>query len=113
MGALIGLLYCLLERRFAVGTFKALNGPLKGKEYIVNQRRVSIGADGGRDIVLRGYRDVAGHHASVKVERGGKLLIERKDGPLVVNEKEVPRVRLELDDDVKIGSAKFLYGYFG
>lgn len=113
MGALIGTLYCLLERRFAVGTLKALNGPLKGKEYIVNQRRLSIGSDGGRDIVLRGYRDVAGLHAQVKVERGGKLLIERKDGALVVNEKDVQSARLELDDVIKIGSAKFLYGYFG
>lgn len=113
MGGLIGLLYCLLERRFAVGTFKALNGPLKGKEYIVNQRRLTIGADGGRDIALRGYRDVAPLHASVKVERGGKLLIERGEGALVVNEKDVQSARLELDDVVKIGSAKFLYGYFG
>jgi CDP-diglyceride synthetase len=113
MAGLIGLLYCILERRFAVGSFKALNGPLKGKEYIVNQRRLSLGSDGGRDIVLRGYRDVAPLHAQVKVERGGKLLIERKDGALVVNEKELPSARLELDDVVKIGSAKFLYGYFG
>jgi hypothetical protein len=113
MGGLIGLFYCLLERRFAVGTLKALNGPLKGKEYIVNQRRLTIGSDGGRDIVLRGYRDVAPLHAAVKVERGGKLLIERGEGVLVVNEKDVKSARLELDDVVKIGSAKFLYGYFG
>jgi CDP-diglyceride synthetase len=113
MAGLIGSLYCLLERRFAVGTFKALNGPLKGKEFIVNQRRISIGSDSGRDIALRGYRDVAPLHALIKVERGGKLLIEKKDGPLVVNDKDVPSARLELDDVIKIGSAKFLYGYFG
>jgi CDP-diglyceride synthetase len=113
MGALIGIFYALLEKRFAAGTFKALNGPLKGKEYLVNQRRISIGSSESRDIVLKGYRDIASAHAVVKVERGGKIVIEKKDGKVVVNDKEVDRAELELDDVIKIGSAKFLYGYFG
>jgi len=50
---------------------------------------------------------------SIKAEGGGRVSIEKKDGKVIVNEKEVDRARLELDDVIKIGSAKFLYGYFG
>jgi hypothetical protein len=113
MGGLIGLLYSLLEKRFAAGTFKALNGPLKGKEFLVSQRRISIGGEGSLDIALKGYREVLPLHAAVKVERGGKIFIEKLEGKVLVNDREVSRAQLELDDVIKIGSAKFLYGYFG
>jgi hypothetical protein len=113
MGGLISLLYSLLEKRFAAGTFKALNGPLKGKEYLVNQRRISIGRTERLDIVLKGYKDVAPVHALVRAERGGKLTIEKKEGKVLVNDREIDRAPLELDDVIKLGSAKFLYGYFG
>jgi hypothetical protein len=113
MGGLISLLYSLLERRFAAGSFKALNGPLKGKEYLMNQRRISIGKAERLDIVLKGYQDVSPLHALIRAEGGGKIAIEKKEGAVLVNEKEIDRVGLELDDVIKIGSAKFLYGYFG
>jgi hypothetical protein len=113
MGGLISFLYSLLEKRFAAGTFKALNGPLKGKEYLMNQRRISIGRTESLDIVLKGYQNVAPLHALIKAEGGGKVTIEKKDGKVIVNEREIDRARLELDDVIKIGSAKFLYGYFG
>jgi hypothetical protein len=68
MGGLISFLYSLLEKRFAAGTFKALNGPLKGKEYLMNQRRISIGRTESLDIVLKGYQNVAPLHALIKAE---------------------------------------------
>jgi hypothetical protein len=113
LSGLIGLFYSLLEKRFAAGTFKVLNGPLKGKEYLMNQRRISMGSSDRLDLVLKGYRDIAPCHAAIKAEGGGRVSIEKKDGKVIVNEKEVDRARLELDDVIKIGSAKFLYGYFG
>lgn len=113
MGGLISLFYSLLERRFAAGSFKALNGPLKGKEYLMNQKRILIGKKDHLDIVLKGYQDIAQLHALIKAEGGGKIAIEKKEGKVLVNEKEIDRVTLELDDVIKIGSAKFLYGYFG
>lgn len=113
MGGLISLLYSLLEKRFAAGSFKALNGPLKGKEYLMNQRRISIGRTERLDIVLKGYQGIAPLHAVVKAEGGGKVAIEKKEGHVLVNDQEIDRVTLELDDVIMIGSAKFLYGYFG
>jgi hypothetical protein len=113
MGGLISLFYSLLEKRFAAGTFKALNGPLKGKEYLMNQRRIAIGAADRLDLVLKGYQGITPLHALIRSERGGRITIEKKGGKVLVNEREVDRAPLELDDVIKIGSAKFLYGYFG
>ena len=112
MGGLISLFYSLLERRFAAGSFKALNGPLKGKEFLVNQRRLTIGSKGNEAIVLKGYRDIAGMHASIKVAHG-ELAISSRGGKVLVNETSVETVNLKLDDVIQIGSAKILYGYFG
>jgi hypothetical protein len=112
LGCLIALLYSLLERRFAVGSLKALNGPLKGKEFLVNQRKLSLGTDAQCDIVLKGYREVGTRHALLKAKRG-ELFIAKGDAPLKVNDKDASEQRLKLDDVIQLGSAKFLYGYFG
>jgi len=112
MGGLIALLYSLLEKQFAQGTLKVLNGPLKGKEFLVNQRRLTIGSKGSEAIVLKGYRDIVGTHAAIKVSHGD-LAISSRGGKVLVNETAVETVKLKLDDVIQIGSAKILYGYFG
>ncbi len=112
LGGLIALLYSLLERRFAIGSLKALNGPLKGKEFLVNQRKLSMGADGACDIVLSGYRGIGQRHALLKAKRG-ELYLSKTDGSVLINDKESGEQKLKLDDVIQLGSAKFLYGYFG
>jgi hypothetical protein len=112
LGGLIGLLYSLLERRFAVGSLKALNGPLKGKEFLINQRALVLGAGPECDIRLQGYREVAERHAALRAKRG-ELRLKRADGRVLLNDKEAMEEKLRLDDVIQIGSAKFLYGYFG
>ncbi len=112
LGGLISVLYSFLERRFAAGSLKALNGPLKGKEFLVSQRRMRIGADPSSDIVVSGYRNVAPNHASLRAKRG-ELSVKREGAAVIVNDKEASDQQLKLDDVIQIGSAKFLYGYFG
>jgi len=112
LGGLIAILYSLLEKRFAVGSLKALNGPLKGKEFLINQRKLVLGKDGQCDILLSGYRDVGDKHAELKSKRG-ELLLNKGQGKVLVNDKEVIEQKLKLDDVIQLGSAKFLYGYFG
>lgn len=112
LGGLIAILYSLLERRFATGSLKALNGPLKGKEFLVNQRKLTLGKDGHSDILLSGYRDVGERHALLRA-KGGELAISKSEGKVLVNDKEVIEQKLKLDDVIQLGSAKFLYGYFG
>jgi hypothetical protein len=112
LGGLIAILYSFLEKRFAVGSLKALNGPLKGKEFLINQRKLSLGKDGHCDILLSGYRDVGDKHAELKSKRG-ELVLNKGQGKVLVNDKEVIEQKLKLDDVIQLGSAKFLYGYFG
>lgn len=112
LGGLIAILYSLLEKRFAVGSLKALNGPLKGKEFLINQRTLVLGKDGQCDILLSGYRDVGDKHAELKSKRG-ELVLNKGQGKVLVNDKEVIEQKLKLDDVIQLGSAKFLYGYFG
>lgn len=112
MGSLISLFYALLEKRFATGSLKALNGPLKGKDFLICQRRLRLGQDKNCDIVIEGYREVEALHAELLARRG-ELEIERKAKSLRVNDKEVSKQVLKLDDVIQLGSAKFLYGYFG
>lgn len=112
MGGLIAVFYALLERRFAVGSLKVLNGPLKGKEFLVNQRRLRLGSDSACDIVLAGYRDVAAHHGELIVKKG-ELVLRRGERVVIVNDRETAGQTLKLDDVIKLGSATFLYGYFG
>jgi hypothetical protein len=112
LGGLIAILYSLLEKRFAVGSLKALNGPLKGKEFLINQRTLVLGKDGQCDILLSGYRDVGDKHAELKSKRG-ELVLNKDQGKVLVNDKEVIEQKLKLDDVIQLGSAKFLYGYFG
>ena len=112
MGGLVAVFYALLERRFAAGSLKVLNGPLKGKEFLVNQRRLRLGSDKTCDIVLAGYRDVAAHHGELLVKKG-ELIIRRGERVVIVNDSETAGQTLKLDDVIKLGSATFLYGYFG
>ena len=112
MGGLIAFLYSFLEKRFAQGSLKVLNGPVKGKEFLINQRKLSLGSASRNDILLKGYRDIVPVHAAVKVERG-EIILYSRGGKVLVNEAAVEKVILKLDDVIQIGSAKILYGYFG
>lgn len=121
-GRLLGLLamagltagaYALLEKRFALGALKVLNGPLKGKEFLINQRLIGLGAAEGAAVCLKGYRDVGPDHALLRAKSGG-LSVEPRGGKVLVNEAAVEgRRELKLDDVVQVGGAKLLYGYFG
>lgn len=112
MGGLISLLYSLLEKQFALGSLKILNGLLKGKEFLINQRKLTLGTRHGEDIVLKGYHDVVDRHAFLRVH-GGVVTLSAQDGTIRVNEDLVEKSSLKLDDVIQIGSAKILYGYFG
>ena len=112
MGGLIAFLYSLLEKRFAQGCLKVLNGPLKGKEFLINQRKLTLGSKANEDVVLRGYRNISERHAWLKIARG-ELSIHSRDGKVLVNEAPVEKANLKLDDVIQVGSAKILYGYFG
>ncbi len=111
-GLLIGFFYSLLEKSFSSGVLRLLNGSFKGKEFLLNRRRIRIGTSAGSDIRLTGYDSVEPDHADV-ISRGIYVRIKKRAAGalLKVNDDAVDNKELELEDVLVIGSAKFLFRY--
>jgi len=112
-GALIAVFYGLVERRLSSGVLRLLNGLYRGKEFILNQRSVTIGSEPGADIFLSGYTRVEPRHARLQ-ERRGELYLLREDNarPVKLNDEPVPEEGsgvLKYEDVLQVGSAKFLF----
>ncbi len=115
LGALIGLAYAWIEKRLSFGVFRILNGPYKSREFILNQRKMTIGTLSRCDIPLpapdgrptaegkkqppplasspkagraRGYRGVEPTHCRVLV-RGRNLYLQPVQGAVRLNDEKV------------------------
>jgi hypothetical protein len=111
-GFFIGLFYGFIEKGLSYGILRLLNGIYKGKEYLINQRKIKIGAGKSNDIVLGDYEDIDKNHAVIYVKKKD-LYIKRisKKYPVYVNDEQISEYRLKLEDVIKIGQAKFFYKY--
>jgi hypothetical protein len=112
-GAAVAALYGFAGGRLSYGSLRVLNGIYKGREFILNQKRMLLGTAAGADVHLRGYARIAAQAAVIR-EQGGELflgalqddqLVRRNDA--VVGEEEVGPLKFE--DVVQIGSAKLFY----
>lgn len=113
-GLSLSLSWSLFENRFSAGALMLLNGPLKGKEYYVLSRKMTLGAGSGCDVVLKGYPEVAELHASIRLVKGKAIVEPEKAGArLLVNDEPPGGKALRPDDVLAVGKAKFIYGYFG
>ncbi|MBN2041052.1 MAG: FHA domain-containing protein [Spirochaetes bacterium] len=111
-GLFIGLLYGFVESRLSFGVLRLLNGKYKGKEFLVNQRKIKIGSSVKNTIVLSGYDKISDTHAELKVK--GDTVVIKKNSPktvISVNDDKVEEHQLIMDDVIQIGSAKFLYKF--
>jgi hypothetical protein len=110
-GLFIGLFYGLVEVRLSYGVLTLLNGRFKGREFLINQKKLRIGALEKNDIKLEGYYDVSDCHAMVSVKRDDVFISRVENGRLLVNDDPVDEHMLKYEDVIKIGSAKLLYQY--
>lgn len=112
-GLSLSICYALFENGFSFGSIKLLNGPLRGKEYLITKSRMTVGKNHSSDIVLDGYRDVADAHARITVKKGRIVLSSiSKDAAIRVNDEKTMESALRREDVFSIGSAKFMYGFF-
>jgi len=97
---------------FAQGVLKLLNGSLKGKEYLLIQKRLQISSSEQADIHLPLYPNVAEIHAQIRL-RDGEVFIHASDSKhrVLINEIQTTEAKLKLEDVIQIGSAKFLFFY--
>lgn len=111
-GLLIGLFYGFVENKLSFGVLHLLNGKFKGKEFLVNQRKIKIGNLDKNDIVLSEYEDISDMHAELHV-KGNDVIIKSLNPkkPVIVNDDKIKEHQLLIDDVIQIGSAKLLYKF--
>lgn len=111
-GFLIGLFYGLFEKQLSNGVLRLLNGKLKGKEYLLVQRKIKIGNSPKADIQLSDYKDIAEFHAQLLVKKDTVTISPvAEDYRILVNENKIADKQLKFEDVVQIGTAKFLFYY--
>ncbi len=112
-GLLLALAYGLVEKRLAFGVLRLLNGLYKGKEFVLNQRRIAVGSAVSADVPLPDYRRVEDRHAQLRVDRRELYLYPLSPGALVKrndqNISEAGAGPLKYGDVVQFGNAKLLY----
>jgi hypothetical protein len=110
-GLFIGLLYGFVEVRLSYGVLTLLNGRFKGKEFLINQKKLRIGALDKNEIKLEGYHNVSDYHALLSVKKDDVFISRIEKGRLLVNDDPVDEHMLKYEDVIKIGTAKLLYQY--
>ncbi|MFH1017567.1 MAG: FHA domain-containing protein [Pseudomonadota bacterium] len=88
----------------------ALEGPLKGREFVIVGGEVRIGRTRENDIVIED-RNLSRHHASLWVEKGALWIAdhESKNG-ILVNRERITSAELRDADVVQLGSSVFRVG---
>lgn len=112
LGLAIGVFYGLVERGLSHGVLRLLAGPLKGKEFLLNQRRLGIGASRRNEIALPAYEGLADRQALIRIRRG-EVTLENLEPrvAVLVNERQVQEARLKYGDVLAIGPAKLFFKY--
>ena len=111
LGLAIGVFYGLVERGLSYGVLRLLAGPLKGKEFLLNQRRLNIGRSRSNQIALPEYA-MADRQAQIRIRRGEVSLVNLEPRVAVlVNERKVEETRLKYGDVLAIGPAKLFFKY--
>lgn len=112
LGLLIAAFYTLVEGALAYGRLRLLNGPYRGKEFVLNERTCFLGSDPRSDVYLPDYPAVLRAHARIKEERGELRLYPKDEGSVEINDEAVPLEGsrpLKYDDVIRLGEAKLFY----
>jgi hypothetical protein len=110
LGFFIGLFYGLVENRLARASLLALNGPSKGKEFLVNERVMTIGAEDSAAMTIAGYTQVAPEHAIVRRKKNDIILQDNKSrSGTFVNDQKVNETIVKDGDVIRVGDAQFLF----
>jgi hypothetical protein len=112
LGLAIGGFYGLIERGMSFGILRILTGALKGKEFLLNQRRMRLGRSARNEIALPSYEDLADRQAQIRIQKGEVVLVNLEPRlPILVNEQKIDEKRLKLGDVIRMGSARIFYKY--
>jgi len=109
MGIGTAVLTIFIEEKTSPGVFRVLNGASKGRKYLLNQRKITLGSRHICDITLQGDSKIP--DLAVILKRQGKeVVLENCNGfPVFVNDESREKTVLRYEDVIKIGDSKFLY----
>jgi len=112
LGLAIGLFYGLIEQGLSFGVLRILAGELKGKEFLLTERRVRIGRSLRNEIALPAYEDLGEVQADIRMRKGEPVIKNLEPQvAMLVNEEKVQERKLKFGDVIKIGSARIFYKY--
>ncbi|MDA3958235.1 FHA domain-containing protein [Oceanispirochaeta sp.] len=109
MGIGTAVLTIFIEEKTSPGVFRVLNGSSKGRKYLLNQRKITLGSRHICDITLQGDEKIP--PLAVILKRKGKELVLESNGgfPIFINDEGKHKAILKYEDVIKIGNLKFLY----
>jgi len=110
LGVSIGLGVGLVERLLRQAWLKVIGGPLRGKEFILDSRRLVIGSGPSADIILARDPRAGKVHAEIVMERNRHRIRDLGSGYSTdVNGRAVTDHALRPGDVITIGEAAFRY----
>jgi hypothetical protein len=110
LGLLIGVSYGLVERGLSKASLRLLSGTLRGREFLLTQRKTTVGGAQSTEVTLAGYRNVSNEHAEITREGSQFTVAQTRGGkPLYVNDEKVNRTVLHDGDVIRVGDAQFQF----
>jgi hypothetical protein len=110
LGGFIGLFYGLVEKGFTPASLRILNGLFRGREFLLSQKKTTLGESRNTEITLSGYRNVAPEHVEILRERKNYTVCQVPGGkPLYVNDQKVEKTVLHDGDVIRAGDAQFQF----
>jgi hypothetical protein len=110
IGAVAGLMIGLVEMLTKDAWLLMIDGPLKGKQFIVYKNPTIIGSSPRSEIYLFKDLEIESSHARITSARDMYEIedLETQAGTLV-NGQKIKRQQLKHGDIIQIGSTKFIY----
>ena len=110
LGLMIGLAFALVEAQFSVAVLRLLNGPFKGKEYLLLAKTNRVGQAPQSEICLKGYKEVEPQAAKLVIKKG-RVQVVGEGKTLKVNDRPPGTEPLSPEDILQVGSAKLIFYY--
>ena len=114
LGMAIGACYGLFENKMSKASLYVLNGRLKGKEFLLNAKKTSIGASPKTEIALEGYKQISKNHATIEKSKSNYVFtVADKLGSAAmatcINDGRTIKKTLADGDVIRVGNAQMQF----
>ena len=105
-GMILSLSIALFEVFSSKAYLRVLTGKCKGKIYLMDKNKYSLGYQSHNDVILRGYTEVCDTHAHIiKSKPNYQIINVCPGGQVFVNYRFVEQQNMKNGDIIKLGSA--------